>query len=145
MKRSALQFQRIAEKLLQELVDRSFERFKRIVAEGRPKLEKDDAALDRATTGQIFTSEQAHELGLVDKIGFLDEAVARAAELANVDMKSVRCIKYEEPPTSLGMLLGAKSPLPSGGRIDLASLLDLTAPRAYYICTWLPALLGNSR
>jgi protease-4 len=132
-------------KLLQGLVDRSFERFKKIVADGRPKLNGDEAALARATTGQIFTCEQAEELGLVDKIGFLDDAVARAAELANYDTKSVRCIKYDEPPTSLSTLLGAKTPLSAGGRIDLASLLDLTAPRAYYICTWLPALLGNSR
>ena len=28
---------------------------------------------------------------------------------------------------------------------DLAGVLDLTAPRAYYLCTWLPAILSNSR
>jgi protease IV len=132
-------------KLFQELVDRSFERFKKVVTDGRPKLKDDAAALARATTGQIFTSEQAKELGLVDKFGFIDDAVARAAELAHFDPDAVRCVQYEEPPTSLSSLLGASSPLTPASRVDLTSLLELAAPRAYYICTSLPALLGNSR
>ena len=132
-------------KLLQELVDRSFERFKKVVTDGRPKLRGDEAAIDRATTGQIFTSEQAVELGLVDKIGFVDEAIARAAELANRDPKAVRCVKYDEPPTTISTLLGAKSPLAPAASFDLAALLDLASPRAYYLCTWLPSLLSNAR
>ena len=109
-------------------------------------MKADDAAFASATTGQIFTSEQAHELGLVDRIGFIDEAVARAAELAHRDVADVRCVKYDEPPSSLSMLLGANSPLgrPQSG-LSLQGLLELTAPRAYYLCTWLPALLGNTR
>jgi protease IV len=43
------------------------------------------------------------------------------------------------------MLLGAKTGVLPSGKIDLASVLDLTAPRAYYICTWLPSVLSNSR
>jgi protease-4 len=132
-------------KLLQELVDRSFERFKHIVAEGRPKLKADADAFATATTGQIFTSEQAHELGLVDKIGFIEDAVARATELAGRDAAAVRCVKYDEPPTTLKTLLGADSPLAPSGRSDLKTLLELTAPRAYFLCTVLPSLLGNSR
>jgi protease-4 len=133
-------------KLLQELVDRSFERFKNIVRKGRPKLESNAEHFAEATTGQIFTSEQAEELGLVDKIGFIDDAVARAAELAKLDVADVRAVQYDEPPNTLRTLLGAESPLaPTSRGADLRTLLDLTAPRAYYICTWLPSLLGNSR
>ncbi len=132
-------------KLLQELVDRSFERFKNIVRKGRPKLEADADAFARATTGQIFTSEQAEEMGLVDKIGFIDEAIARAAKLANVAVGDVRCVEYEEPPNSLKSLLGADSPLAPARGGDVRALLELTAPRAYYACTWLPPLLGNSK
>ena len=132
-------------KLLQELVDRSFERFKNVVRQGRPKLEADEDAFARATTGQIFTSEQAEELGLVDKIGFIDEAVARAAELAHLGVGAVRCVQYDEPPNSLRALLGAESPLAPDRDGNLTSLLELTAPRAYYVCTWLPSLLCNRR
>jgi protease-4 len=132
-------------KLLQELVDESFERFKQIVLRGRPALKEDEASLETATTGRIFTADQAKELKLIDKIGFLDAAIDRAAELAGREPKSLRCIHYEEPPSSLKMLLGAKTGVLPSGKVDLASILDLTAPRAYYICTWLPAVLSNSR
>jgi protease-4 len=130
-------------KLLQDLVDRSFERFKKVVTDGRPKLKEDEAALTRATTGQIFTSEQALELGLVDQFGFIDEAVTRAAVLAHRDPQSVRCVKYEEPASSLSMLLGANNPLVPASQVDLRSLFDLAAPRAYYLCTWPSGLLGG--
>ncbi len=132
-------------KLLQELVDRSFERFKEVVRNGRPKLKADNAAFAKAANGQVFTSEQALELGLVDKIGFIDAAVARAAELAHTDASAVRCVKYEEPPGLLAMIEGAKAGVRPESKLDVGMLLDLTAPRAYYVCTWLPALLSNSK
>jgi protease IV len=131
-------------KLLQELVDESFERFRQIVLRGRPKLKEDEATLKEATTGRIFTADQALKLKLIDKQGFLDAAIERAAELAGRETSTLRCVHYEEPPSSLKMLLGAKTGLTPTGRIDLASVLDLTAPRAYYLCTWLPAILSNT-
>lgn len=132
--------------LLQGLVDESFERFKKIVLDGRPKLKGNEAELKKATTGQIFTAEQAQKLGLVDKIGFLEAAVERATELAGLEADNVRCIDYEQPPSPLSAFLGADSGLiPARSGVDLAKVLDLTAPRAYYLCTWLPAILSNSR
>jgi len=132
-------------KLLQELVDESFGRFKDIVLSGRPKLKADAAALETATTGRIFTADQAEELGLIDKKGFLEAAINRAAELAGREPSTLRCVYYEEPPSSLKMLLGVDSGVAPAGKIDLAAILDLTAPRAYYLCTWLPAVLSSSR
>ncbi len=131
--------------LFQELVDLSFEGFKEIVRNGRPKLREDEAALDAVATGQIFTAKQALEKGLVDKIGFLEEAIERVAELASVDVDNVRCVKYNQPMPSLSSLLGAEARSPNllGG--DLQSFLDLTAPRAYYLCTWLPSILSNTQ
>ncbi len=132
-------------KLLQELVDESFERFKNIVLSGRPELKNDAESLATATTGRIFTASQAKELKLVDEIGFLEVAINRAAELAGRKPDSLRCVQYEEPPTSLGMLLGVDSGVLPAGKTGLSAILDLAAPRAYYICTWLPAVLSNSR
>ncbi len=126
---------------LQELVDESFEGFKEVVAYGRPQLGKDGEAMQEVTTGQIFTAKQAYRLGLVDKLGYIEEAVERAAELAGLDADNVRVVKYERPPSLLNMALGggqAKS-----GAMNLSALLDLTAPRAYYLSTWLPAIVAN--
>jgi protease-4 len=131
-------------KVLQELVDESFKGFKEIVVSGRPKFKSDPPALDAVATGQIFTAKQALEHGLVDKIGFVEDAVARAAEMAGKTTDEVRCVKYEEPPTLIGSLVGTGASVPGGRGIDLGAFIDLTAPRAYYLWSWLPTIMTNS-
>jgi len=126
--------------ILQGLVDESFEQFKEIVKSGRPKFQQDPEALDELATGQIYTAEQALELGLVDKIGFIEKAVDRAIELADLDAERVSVVKYEPQPTLTDVLLGAQARRPS---FDLKALLDLSAPRAYYLCSRIPPLLGT--
>jgi protease-4 len=131
--------------LLQTLVDKSFDRFKDIVRHGRPKFQDDDGALKKVATGQIFTAQQALELGLVDKIDFIEGAIQRVAKLAGHDLDKLRCVKYDKPPVSLGTLLGIHiSRLPHADGYDMNSLLHLTAPhaltapQAYYLCAGLP-------
>jgi protease-4 len=125
--------------LLQTLVDKSFDRFKDIVRHGRPKFQDDGGALDKVATGQIFTAQQALALGLVDKIGFIEGAIQRVAELAGHDPDKLRCVKYNKPPISLGTLLGTHlSRPPRATRIDLHSLLNLTPPQAYYLWVGMP-------
>lgn len=132
-------------KVLQELVDESFKGFKEIVVSGRPKLKEDETALNEATTGQIFTAKQALELGLIDKIGFIEEAISRAAELSGHSTDDLRCVRYEQPPSLFQSLAGADAPLAPRSQFDLRTLIDLTTPRAYYLWSWLPAAMSNSR
>jgi protease-4 len=132
-------------KILQTLVDDSFKDFKAIVVSGRPKFKDNPAGLDAVATGQIFTAKQALAKGLVDRIGFIDEAVARATELAGENADSVRCVKYEKRPTLFGSLLGAESRMPAHGMADMSAVLDLATPRAYYLWSWLPVALSNTR
>ena len=120
-------------KLIQELVDDMFRRFKEIVKAGRPKL--DDAAVDRVATGQIFTARQALEAGLVDRIGFLEDAIDRAVELAGLPAEKARVVKYSKPKGLLDEVLGGAAPT---GRADLAAIAELTTPRGWYLCSWLP-------
>lgn len=132
--------------VLQTLVDESFEGFKDIVRDGRPELAEDEAALDAVTTGQIFTANQALELGLVDQLGFIEAAVERAAELAGVSTDEVRCVKYKKHVTPVEQILGAHSePEPAlSATTGIKGVIELSAPRAYYLCTVLPSLLEAS-
>jgi protease-4 len=132
-------------KIMQALVDDCFTEFKKIVVNGRPKLKDDQAALEAATTGQIFTANQALEHGLVDKIGFIEAAISRVMELAGQNADSVRCVKYEKQPSLLGELMGANSNIaPARGSVDVSAILDLATPRAFYLWSWLPASLSNT-
>jgi protease-4 len=129
-------------RIFQELVDESFTQFKHIVQAGRPKFHRDPEALDKLATGQIYTAEQAVEYGLIDKIGFIEAAIERAIELAQLDRDDVKVVEYKRTPTLTDMLLGAQV---HPGQLDLATMLEMTAPRAYYLCTWLPPLVGSSK
>jgi protease IV len=126
-------------KIFQALVDDSFARFKEIVAAGRPRLRNDPTALDKVSTGQVFTTRQALESGLVDKEGFVEDAIDRAIELAGLDRSETRAVKYKHFGGIFDLLLGAQSrERPPSAIADLAALLDMTSPRAYFLCTWLP-------
>jgi protease-4 len=126
--------------IVQSLVDGMFARFKAIVKGGRPKL--DEAAIEKVATGQIFTAEQARDAGLVDRIGFLEDAVARAVELAGLDDKTARVVKYQRPKGLLDEVLGGQGP-GAGAGVSLQTLAELATPRAWYLCSWWPALVRS--
>lgn len=128
--------------IFQELVDQSFARFKEVIKHGRPKFEKDPSALDKLATGQIYTAEQALAGGLVDKIGFLEDAVDRAVELTSLDEDNVSVVRYLPEPTLSDILIGGQ--VRKRG-LDLGSLLELGSPRAYYLWTRLPPLIQSAQ
>ncbi len=124
-------------KLFQQIVDEGFEQFKGIIRSGRPKFREAPNALDALATGQIFTSRQAVENGLVDRIGFIENAVERAIEMAALDPADVQVVRYKPESNLVGLLMGSEA---RGQTIDFRAILELTTPRAYYLSTWLPPL-----
>lgn len=127
-------------KIFQGLVNDGFARFKQVVQSGRPALKEHPEKLDTLATGQVFAADQALEAGLVDKIGFLDDAIPRAMALGNVDPKNYSVVKYE-PELSLADALFGRNAQSRG--FDPSSLLSLATPRAYYLFTWPPAALSG--
>jgi protease-4 len=128
--------------IFKELVDESFGHFKEVVKAGRPEFRKDPEALDKLATGQVYTASQALENGLIDKIGFIEDAIDRAIELAKLDKSDVKVVQYNPTPTLADVLLGGETRSPQP---DLAAILDLSAPRAYYLCTRLPLLMSSHK
>lgn len=68
--------------ILQGLIDDVHQQFVTAVAKGR-KLDID--VTSSLADGRIFTGRQAREVGLVDDLGNFQDAVAIAAELADID------------------------------------------------------------
>jgi protease-4 len=64
--------------ILQQMADEYHERFKQVVRRARPGLDR--AKEKEIFDGRVFTAKAALGLGLVDRIGYLDDAVALAAE-----------------------------------------------------------------
>jgi protease-4 len=122
--------------ILQRYVNESFKRFKQVVRSGRPAFRDDEKTLDQLATGEIFSAVQAEKSGLVDRIGFLEDAIQRAIELAGLSPNQVRVVTYKQPLTLMSALTSTRA-----GADNWDSLaLELTVPRAYYLMTSLPAL-----
>jgi protease IV len=131
------------QKILESLVQSSFDAFKDVVLASRPALREHKDKQEIVFTGRIFTARQAQENLLVDRLGYIEDAIDRAIELANLDKLNVEVVRYKRPLGAIEtLLLGPQS---RQQRIDLASLVELTVPKAYYLCTWLPALAGIAR
>lgn len=89
------------EKLMKYMVE-VYEIFKGRVTEGRgDKLTK---PLEQMAGGRVYTGSQALELGLVDKLGGLEEAVKYAAGEAGIGEYDVRVIP--EPPSIFDLFSG---------------------------------------
>lgn len=125
--------------LARNYINDAFGRFKDIIKEGRPHFQKDESALNELATGEIFTAKAAKKAGLVDEIGFIEDAIARVAELASLDKDKVRVVKYENPASLFDLGLAQSSARGS----QLEALFELSTPRAYYMCTSLPPLLRS--
>ncbi|MEE9254158.1 MAG: signal peptide peptidase SppA [Pseudomonadales bacterium] len=78
------------ESVLQQSVENGYRRFINLVARGR-NLSVDE--VDAIGQGRIWTGEKAYELGLVDDLGTLADAVASAAASAKLETWNVRYLK----------------------------------------------------
>ena len=67
---------------LQEHVDRAFDRFIEVVMNGR-QMSKEEVL--KVANGKIYDGLQAKELGLIDEIGYFDEALAALKEATGIE------------------------------------------------------------
>ncbi len=93
--------------ILQNIVDQLHQQFVKDVAQGRG-LEVD--AVGEMADGRIFTGEQAKQLGLVDRLGNFEDAVAWTAQLAGLE-GPVKLIYPEKSKSWWQDILSGKSPV----------------------------------
>jgi len=145
--------------LWREILNDAFNRFLNVIAENRKSVERMDSRLlgwnagltlvlrkrinqpaettvEHYATGQVFTAKQALKAGLIDRIGYLDDAIAEMKD--RIEEKDVRVVQYHHPTGLLTVLLStAEARQPER---QWEQLRDLTVPRPMYYCTSLPLL-----
>jgi protease-4 len=77
--------------ILQNQVNRGYDEFTKAVADGRHKTQ---AYINSIGQGRVWTGTQALKLGLVDRLGNINDAIACAAKKANV--KDYKLVAYPE-------------------------------------------------
>ncbi|MFP4144470.1 MAG: signal peptide peptidase SppA [Phycisphaeraceae bacterium] len=125
---------------LRKILDGSYARFVDVVVEGRKGV-LDVEQVRALATGEAFTVEEAHESGLVDEIGYLDDAVALAVEKIGpdaADREPKVTMMTEMKGFGLGGLL--RSRIPAGASLDAERIrgwaADASSPRLMY--HWAP-------
>lgn len=87
--------------VIQSVVDTIYQNFKFRVADGR---KKDIGYVDSIAQGRVWSGTLGHSLGLVDRIGTLQDAVDCAARMAKTS--NYRLVEYPEPKSFLDRILG---------------------------------------
>ena len=85
---------------MQTYIDRGYQSFLNIVSEGRGMKPEQ---VDEIGQGRVWLASDAVKIKLVDKLGSLDDAVKKAAELAK--MKEYHTASYPAEPTWLEALM----------------------------------------
>jgi len=88
--------------IIQGYVDKFYDTFTSRVAEGRKMTV---AQVDAIGQGRVWTGAKAKELGLVDEIGGLEDAIAGAAELAKIAEGDYRTVDYPEQESFIKELM----------------------------------------
>ncbi len=89
--------------MIQSLIDETFDKFKKVVAEGRKFANETNGDEGRKLVGnwqeyadgRVLSGKQAYEYGFVDELGNLDTAVERAKALA--DIRDANLVQYQQP------------------------------------------------
>jgi len=96
--------------MLEEIVNELHTHFVSVVAEGRNMSIETIAEL---ADGRIFTASAAHNLELVDQIGYWDDAMRKTSELLGV--KKVKVFRYRQDVGFMSLLEGRAKFDPASG------------------------------
>lgn len=108
-------------KILQGFVNKIHRQFVQDVAEGR---KNDPGEIGKLADGRIYTGEEARELGLVDRLGNLNDSIEWAGRLGGIKGKIIAVyarekkftlLKYIADTTLNDLYNRLAHPMPSGG------------------------------
>lgn len=109
------------------LIDPAYDRFVELVARGRQNV-LDPEQIKSLADGSIYTAQQALDEKLIDAIGYLEEAIYKIEQMAQVS--NAKVVTYEELFT-FWSIMGAQSK--TSFSLDAEILEELAAPKLLYL------------
>lgn len=122
--------------IMQGMVDSFYGQFVHIVAEGRHMPEEQVRVL---ADGRVYTGVEAQKLGLVDRVGYLDDAIQAAMQLACICDATI--IAYDRCEGYRGSIYAALPRIPNeiNVRLDVPGLSAATHG-ATFMYLWEPGI-----
>lgn len=114
--------------MLRSVVMDSYEQFVEVVAEGRGKDREDVYVV---ADGSIFTGHQAYNLGLVDSLGGLNEAIHLAADMAGLTGEPSVVRPYRREQVGIFDLMGSVSEVAE--KVSATVDRSLSGPQLLYL------------
>jgi protease-4 len=94
--------------LMQSMVERGYDLFTKRCADGRGMTQ---AEIKQIGEGRVWLGKDALEIGLVDELGNINDAIAKAAELAELGLYDVlECPKKKDPLEEMLKILDKTTP-----------------------------------
>lgn len=122
--------------IFQGVIDSFYQRFLSVVQAGRPNLSAEQ--IKKLADGRIYSGEQAKAAGLVDDIGYLDDALELAKKKAG--LTEARVVIYgrrgEYQNNIYSRLFATGSGLANVANLDLLSMVRGGTPQFMYL--WMP-------
>ena len=109
------------------LLDPAYKRFVDVVKDGRQES-LSPGEVEKLADGSIYVANQALEAKLIDKIGYLDEAIATVKALAGIEAAQV--VEYRRPFSLMGLLNAKSTQIP---KLDRKTLFEFGTPQVLYL------------
>jgi protease-4 len=123
-------------KIIQDIIDRQHKIFCDTITKGRKSLTEAD--VEKLADGRIYSADQALEAGLIDGIGYLDDAIESLKK--NLKIEKAKIITYSRPGAYKGTIYSGNA-LPSPTVINLLSIDEQTwisHAGVHFMYLWLP-------
>lgn len=120
----------------QKMVDSMYGQFLGVILKYRTQKIGGEEKLRKLADGRVYVANEAKSLGLIDQIGYLDDALAAARKRANLGEK-VRVVSYARS-IALTDLIGLSAPDKPAGHSQeaIAQILNRMTPRMYLLPPW---------
>lgn len=127
--------------LLRDHLTQMHERFLEVVQAGRVDTNRMTAdQFDDSTRGLAYLADDALRRGLIDEVGYLDQAIAMAGERGGIASDTPPVVRYGVRLSPLAAMFGAEAkPLAGLGALSLdandlrRTLLEVSAPHMMYL------------
>ena len=116
---------------VQNFLDSAHEQFVSVVIAGRSGLTSEEVR--KLANGSAYTAQEALDNGLIDKVGYLDDAIAECERLAGVTNAEVRRYRRQE---LFGGLIGSvhqSRPFSGDVNVNFPQLEAVRVPKFLYV------------
>lgn len=113
-------------KIMQGVIDTLYDQFVMVVAKGRDGLNTEQ--VKKIADGRIYTAIEALKLNLIDRIGYIDDAIEMAKKEAN--LTDAKVVRYNRPFTYKTNIYSTSPNIPI---FNIGDILNQLTPKFMYI------------